>query len=325
LLFKTDFEVAVTMPAAQDLQTIADLPVEAQMRMPQFVRQIMARHWLRWQANEAAALSGDPAAVKAVRLALRRLRAALDLFNPYLTKRPVKQLCHRLREIENLLSPVWYQQVLLADVKTYEAEHADEPLPLHAIWQKEQRVALAAARDWLSGPDAVDLQMVLAEFIAAPAIQEDESLQVGAQKVLMALLEEVTDREAAVVLDQPATYHPLRLSLKKCRYALEFFKPVLGPQVETVIADLVRAQDHLGAVSDMELLQQRLAEFLQTETEKYEQLLPGEAERILVYSQTRQADEQRHLQAFCQVWPCVRADRLRRRISRLLLALNNFI
>jgi CHAD domain-containing protein len=321
-LFKTELEVAVTTPAAQDLQTVADLPVEPQTRMPQFVRQIMACQWLRWQENEAAALSGDPAAVKAVRLSLRRLRAALDLFQPYLTKRPIKRLCHRLREIENLLSPVWYQQVLLADVKTYEAEQMGEPLPLQGIWQKEQREALAAARSWLSGPDAVDLQAALAEFIAAPATHADEPLRVGAQKVLIAILQEVTDREAAVVWDKPKTYHPLRLALKKCRYALEFFKPVLGPQVETVIADLVRAQDHLGAVSDVELLQQRLAEFLEAETEKHSLLQLGEAERILAYAQTRQADEQRHLQAFGEVWPAVRADRLRRRISRLLRALN---
>jgi len=326
VLFKTDLEVAITTPAAEDLQTVADLSVAPQTQMPQFVRQIMARHWLRWQANEAAALSGDPAAVKAVRLSLRRLRAALDLFSPYLIRKPVKQLRRRLQDVENLLGPVWYLEVLLADVKTYEAEHAEEHLPLRAAWEKEQRTALAAARNWLSGPEATELQTVLAEFIAMPAVQDDEPLQAGAPKVLTAILAEVTDRQAAVVLDKPKTYHPLRLALKKCRYALEFFKPALGSHVEPVIADLVRAQDHLGAVSDVELLQQRLADFLQVEAEALTQpqaLPSGEAaERILAYSQTRQVDEQRHLAAFSQAWPAVRADRLQRRVSRLLLALN---
>src|SRR5207244_3803116 len=151
----------------------------------------------------------------------------------------------------NLLGPVWYQQVLLADVKTYEAEQAGEPLPLRALWEKEQRAALAAARNWLSGPDAADLQTVLAEFIATPAIQADEPLRSGAEKVFAVLLAEVADRQAAIVPGEPATYPPLRLALKKCRYALEFLKPVfVGPQVEIVIADLVRVQDHLGAIND---------------------------------------------------------------------------
>jgi CHAD domain-containing protein len=53
--------------------------------------------------------------------------------------------------------------------------------------------------------------------------------------------------------------HALRILIKKLRYAIEFFGPVLGRQARKAVAPLARAQDLLGAHQDAAVMCDLLA------------------------------------------------------------------
>jgi CHAD domain-containing protein len=55
-------------------------------------------------------------------------------------------------------------------------------------------------------------------------------------------------RDAASLAN--AELHRVRIAAKRARYVLEFFAPVLAPDVQRVVRTLVRVQDTLGAHQD---------------------------------------------------------------------------
>jgi CHAD domain-containing protein len=54
----------------------------------------------------------------------------------------------------------------------------------------------------------------------------------------------------AVLIVPIETLHALRIDCKRLRYTLEFFREVLPPAVEPLIAQVVQVQDHLGDLHD---------------------------------------------------------------------------
>jgi CHAD domain-containing protein len=62
--------------------------------------------------------------------------------------------------------------------------------------------------------------------------------------------------------------HALRIEFKKLRYTLEYFQEVLGPQAEFVINDLKKTQDHLGALTDAQVVTKRLEKFVRKQASK---------------------------------------------------------
>ncbi|MBI3360812.1 MAG: CHAD domain-containing protein [Chloroflexi bacterium] len=324
-----DVGTSATPQPPPDLSQLAEMPIGPETPMSDLARRALAVNLLSWQSNESGSVDGDPTALKAVRLAARRLRAALILFGDYFKKKPVTRLQGELRRVENLLSPVRDIEVILADARAYQAERskdnaAAEEMPVIAAWDKERQRLLAEAKAWLGGPRAADLQTDLTNFITAPPVRQDEPLHTGAALVLRTVLSELEEREAAVARDKPKTYHRLRLAIKRVRYTLEFYSAALGPLSEEMIADLVRLQARLGALSDGRILQKRLAEFLDSWAEdqarrKAPQLFG--AHSVLQYSQARREDWGRGLKKLKPDWTPVRASRLRRRVNILLRAL----
>jgi CHAD domain-containing protein len=57
--------------------------------------------------------------------------------------------------------------------------------------------------------------------------------------------------------------HSLRIETKKLRYALEFFREVLGSEVKAVISTLKGLLDHLGALNDARVACELLGAFLE--------------------------------------------------------------
>ena len=58
------------------------------------------------------------------------------------------------------------------------------------------------------------------------------------------------------------TYHALRIECKRFRYALEFFRDVLGPEVGGLIKQVTGMQDLLGDLHDAVVSEGMVAEFL---------------------------------------------------------------
>ncbi|MGH2521917.1 MAG: CHAD domain-containing protein, partial [Anaerolineales bacterium] len=286
----------------------AGLPFNPQTPMCEVVRRALAQQLHEWQANEAAALAGEPQAVQAVHRAISRLRSALWLFNSYLSSKPAKRLRRRLKEAERRLDRVLEIEGVLADGKMYRAEHARAGLrPLLAAWEEQRVSALEEAKAWLGSP-AAEAQSALAKLMSAlPEADQarfaQQPCRQGAALVLRAALEGVRERQASVQRDQPKTYQRLGRAIARCAHALEFFRPVLSSAAEPVIEDLTRFQDGLAGMRAARLLQKRLEAFLdewaKRQGKRKAPQLAG-AEGILTYSLARKDEAPLRLRALNQ-------------------------
>ena len=335
-IFHVPMEAAT--PPPERLRQLAEAVLTPETLTSEAARRALAIHLLTWQSFEAGALLGEPAAVKKVRGAARRLRLALEIFAGHLKKKPVKRLRRRLREMESVLGRVRDLDIVLADVRAYQTElttdtHNPNLAPLIDAWARARGEAMAEALTWLSGPAGAELQTALQDFVAAPPVRGDAPLRQSTRPLFQAAIVGIAEQQGSVARNDLKSYHRLRLAIKQCRFTLEFIRPALPPppegadalrQADDVLADLKRMQDRLGTVNDYRLLQKHLDEFLRAWAErqakrKAPQLF--EAEDILAYQNTRRTALAQELATLAKDWAPVRAARLRPRLNALLRAL----
>lgn len=325
-VFHVPLETAT--PPPESLRRWAALSPTPETLTSGAARRALALQMLAWEAHEAGVLLGEPAALKKVRGAARRLRLALELFADYFKKKPVKRLRRQLRKMESMLGRARDLDIVLADVRMYQAkpsQNASAPKlrPLMDAWESQRADAMAEAQVWLGGPDAAELETALQNFITAPPVRDDAPLRESARTLFQTALAEVAQRQAEVAREDLKTHHQMRLAFKQCRFMLEFIRPALAPTADGVLADLIRMQDRLGALNDHRLLQKHLGDFLrawaeQQAKQKAPQLFG--AQDILTYQNARRAALARQLATLNKDWAPVRAARLRTRLNALLRA-----
>jgi CHAD domain-containing protein len=317
-------------PPSENLQQLAGQAITAETLTSEAARRALALYLLTWQAHEAGALLGEAAAVKKVRGAARRLRMALETFAETFKKKPVKRLRRQLRKMESVLGNMRDLDIVLADVRAYQAQHSADPSapklkPLIEAWEKQRAKEMPEAQAWLGGPAAAELQTALQAFVTAPPLRDDAPLRVSARHLFQTAITEIAKRQAAITRDDLRSYHRLRLAFKQCRFMLEFIRPALTPQADDALADLIRMQDRLGALNDNRLLQKYLEAFLKAWAERQAKQKAPQlfgAQEVLAYRNARQASLSRQITTLNKDWAPVRAVRLRPKLNALLRTLN---
>jgi CHAD domain-containing protein len=119
------------------------------------------------------------------------------------------------------------------------------------------------------------------------------------------------------------TLHALRITAKRLRYALEFFREVLEPASGGNIGDCIDAivalQDHLGELHDADVTLTRLHQFLQRDDEN--PLAPEAVIAVGAYLKVKQG-ELRHLQQSAgRTWRKVNGGKFRRVLGKAAAAL----
>jgi CHAD domain-containing protein len=117
--------------------------------------------------------------------------------------------------------------------------------------------------------------------------------------------------------------HSLRIASKGLRYTLEFFQEILGPEAKGAIQRIKGLQDHLGELQDAVVACTLLRDFLiwgrWGEPARAPQEHPAEpiiAPGVASYLAVRQADLQRLVAGFPEVWQTVSGPEF----SRLVLS-----
>jgi inorganic triphosphatase YgiF len=211
-----------------------------------------------YQLNEAGALLSDaPEFVHQMRVALRRLRSALRLFSPVLPDGMASDLTVSLRALAGDLGELRDRDVLhselLAPVLASKPDGDVIRLEqaLHAARQAVRKRMLAALQD---GRQA---RLMLALLHALHRLPDDGD---DGAKALHALackrLAEAHARMVAASRDASpgdvGALHALRIDVKRLRYAIEFFAPLLGPgKTRRALHALVDAQEQLGFLNDL--------------------------------------------------------------------------
>lgn len=267
--------VGVEIPGSPDLGPTAVTPAST---MGELAFAVVRRQLAVLRAKEPGTRLGeDPEELHDMRVATRRLRAALSLFAGVLPVR-AKVFHDELGWLGRLLGAVRDLDVQLAGLADMDAETAawradvvtegdgHDPLAdLSDLLQREREAARAAL---LGGLDSMRWER-LAKGLAGMAQQGPARRSVatrtpaviGLPDLVMARHDKVVKaakkaRRSGVVAD----FHRLRIRCKRLRYSLEFASEVYAGNTARYVRQLTAVQDELGLMQDAEVASLRLAE-----------------------------------------------------------------
>ncbi|HEX3265398.1 MAG TPA: CHAD domain-containing protein [Candidatus Limnocylindrales bacterium] len=232
--------------------------------------------------------------LKRYRVATRRLRAALRLFESAYPQRQARWLRDSLGDVGRAAGAVRDLDVRLADLEGWAKERGEEAsadvAPLRGVWQAERA---RAATELLARLEARRYQRLRRELVdlvdgrvrLRPA--GTRALRDSAASRLWRSFE--TLREEGTMVrgaDLPAL-HAVRIGAKRLRYALEFFGDVLLPSRTVLIEKLVALQDHLGAINDAAVISAAVRAVL---LDRRVAMTAGERATIARYAADRERD-----------------------------------
>lgn len=214
------------------------------------------------QHNHGGAISSDdPEYVHQMRVATRRLRAAMRMFRPVLPEDFAERLVQPLRDLMRTLGQARDLDVLMTEIVTpVAAALRDEPRLTDLAGAITDRLYAARThtRHVLQQPGYGQLLLTAsallqgAPFVAPPAEAAAPSLLDFADRRLHRLLKRVHELADAARVDNPSTLHALRIGIKRLRYAIEFFGPMIpGKAGERLVRRLAGLQDELGQLNDL--------------------------------------------------------------------------
>lgn len=244
-----------------------EVPVTADMPLAEAIQTVgraCQRHLLRNEAHLREL--HDPEAVHQMRIALRRLRSALSVFNSVVSGPETEALTAELKWLTDELGPARDTDVFIAEIlDPILAVHPDENGLAALATRFEHRKAthyrraLAAIDDrrytalmlqigaWIEGgawlrPDDPAMQAQIARPCGGFAA---ETLDIRHKKVLK--------RGKRFSVQDVCQRHRLRVQIKKLRYASEFFSDVWGKgkPVKAYVRALKALQDDLGNLNDI--------------------------------------------------------------------------
>jgi CHAD domain-containing protein/uncharacterized protein YjbK len=206
--------------------------------------------------NEPGARLGDDVeALHDMRVAVRRLRAALSLFKSSL---PPEFLAQRddLRWLAGALGMVRDLDVQLIAFGGWLDDLDDsEAASLLPLLDEVRRRRSVAREQMLGALDSDRYERFIASFTELLAHPIDATNVQAALDVAPELILRRQRRFAKMATKikrnaSPEAIHAVRIEAKRLRYALEFFKPLHGKGVTAYIQRLVEVQDLLGAHQD---------------------------------------------------------------------------
>lgn len=263
--------LGLSPPAPPDLGSPT---VDRSMTVGAVAMAVLRRHFARMCRHEPGTRLGeDPEELHDMRVAIRRMRAALKLFARYLPARALA-LRGELAWLGRVLGSVRDLDVQIAGVRMWAArlEPADrEAFEALCVPLAEQRAA--ARRQLLRTLNSRRYERLLGRMTAVLVrgpLQSHPEHQLPILAVAPQLIERCAARinkgRKGMSKSSPATaFHRLRIRFKALRYVLEFHRGVYGKASEAVIKQLVDAQDLLGQHQDADVAVAWLRNVLDTE------------------------------------------------------------
>jgi CHAD domain-containing protein len=279
-------------------------------------------------AKEEGTRRGDDAEdLHDMRVATRRMRAAWRVFGTGFRPGRARRMKTHLREVGTRLGAVRDLDVLIDALRTYQADlsqaERDGLTALVESWEAERddaRILLvreldsAAYRHWVAGCT----EFVLTEGLGAfPPLSPTSPYRVRdmAGSRLWLAYEDVRAYEHTLRWADLATLHQLRISAKRLRYAIEFFREALGPDSASIIPRVVALQDHLGYLHDAEVTAGRARAFL---VENSGRLSEAEIAAVGRYLSSREKELVRLRRTVGRPWRAVAGLSFRRGLGRAI-------
>ena len=213
--------------------------------------------------NAAGALRPEDAEpLHDVRVAIRRLRAALRAFRQPLAPTAAERIDGRLRQMNRALGPardldVWIAFLNRARPQSDPTDDWRWTVFVHHEMDNRRRQQLAVRR-YLNGPSWTGLRTQLGRLARwdIPRLQETAapgSLAKLARGALRKSLRQAFKVSPLRRSDQAEDLHRLRIALRRARYAGEYFAPVLGPPFDKLTRRIHAAEQVLARIHDTDV------------------------------------------------------------------------
>jgi CHAD domain-containing protein len=257
-------------------------------------------------------LGKDIEALHDMRVATRRMRAALRVFGDYYEPETVMPLQKGLKRTGRALGAVRDLDVFQVKIEDYEAalpepERGGLDGLLAALDSKEYQRFVERCGQFVETEGLGSL----AELLDGDEPRPYRVCDVAPVAVHESLGIVRAYDEWVTIPDVPlARLHALRIACKRLRYTLEFFREVLGPDTRSLIKEVVAMQDHLGSLQDAVVASRILRDYLVWGTWERDAKWTGQtgpetpvvAPGVAAYLAAKQAEIQTLLTGFPGAW-----------------------
>ncbi len=283
--------------------------------------------------EDGVQVGADAEAVHDMRVATRRMRAALRLMEDYESGRTFDRVRRGARDLAQTLGAVRDLDVLIEHAHDFRITLPADQQPdldgLLAAWDKARSRANKHLLRLVDSSTYPRFKDRLSALIAAPAPPPDEAdgavpyqVRHVAGSALWTHYEAVRAYEGVIDTVTVPQLHALRIECKYLRYTLEFFRDVLGPETAGLIGEVVTAQDQLGQMHDADvaadLIQTYITDTYPARKKKAAQPPAG----LAAYLAARQATVQEIAAHFAATtWVRLNSTDLRGRLATLIAGL----
>lgn len=209
------------------------------------------------------ALAGrDADAVHDMRVASRRVRAAMELFEPLYRRGEYRDRYRLVRSVTRALGRLRDADVLIEGLETIagKAKDQDERMALAylvALRRGEREVALAVMRRRIGRLDLAVVRKRFKRFAEGPrpsARKQGRLDDLARHAVLDRLTSAYGFLPAAATPENAEAQHAMRIACKGLRYAIETTAPCFGESFTRIHGVVRRMQDALGTLHDIDVL-----------------------------------------------------------------------
>ncbi|MGE5223046.1 MAG: CHAD domain-containing protein [Omnitrophica WOR_2 bacterium] len=293
--------------------------IEPEDSMAEAGRKTLLFHFAEMLSHEMGTRLGqDPEELHDMRVATRRMRAAMDIFGSAYPKKEMKTLLKGMRLTGHSLGSVRDLDVLIDKTGDYldqlpESERSGLD-PLLLSWGHERDTAREALISHLDSNSYQKFKIRLSTFLdTAGNIKPDRSYSDFSQRLVrdevpVLIYTRLASIRAFASVINSATLeqlHALRIEFKKFRYAMEFFSEVLGNDAKEVIKLLKDIQDHLGNLNDARVACQLISQFLENWEEEQSTFQLSERlslQPIVAFLAAKHAERHHLMVTFPRTW-----------------------
>ncbi len=305
-----------------DISALADNPIQLTDSIDLAGKKILSQAFSQMlQANNNGQIEEDPEVVHDMRVSIRQMRSVLRLLGSNYGK-VGRNYRNQLRGFAQTLGQIRDLDVLIADVDRYHrslrATKKKEALQL--VMNRFQQQRAKALSRWQKTQNSKSYRKFVKQFTAFLSDTDGNNLSPSTLQVrhivpmlLHERLAQVRRYDGLLEGAPVELFHRLRVDVKRLRYAVTFFQPVLGTSANDFIEHLKVMQDNLGRLNDISVGTRLL--------KSLKKLDADEKAIVKAYRKSLREEENTGMETFSGQWNTFYSRTMLRKFSDALLVL----
>jgi len=301
-------------------------PIEPTDTLAEAGRKMMLANFIEMKKHEAGSLTGeDIEDVHQMRVATRRMRSIFRLLKAHYKSKTIQPFMAQLKVIASHLGAVRDLDVMIDNLEKHQKNvDASQKSAVAAIIQQLDKKRSKARKRLQELVDSKSYKRFIKDFQkfltqpgkGAANMNKDFSPHEVRHVAPIILHEHLAAVRAYdnFIEDAPAeTMHQLRIEFKRLRYAVNFFKDVLGKSIDGFITELKTMQDYLGRLNDIVVASDQLNSLKKLD-EAQEQFIEN-------YLAALEAEASEKMSQYPELWQHFNGRTVQRKLADALLVL----